>query len=70
MRNPERLLSTNEAADLVGLTPKALAHFRRTGQGPTYAKLGRRALYAPNDIAAWVNARKRTRTTEAGGTAP
>jgi predicted DNA-binding transcriptional regulator AlpA len=59
-----RLLDTTQAAETLGLAARTLETYRRSGRGPRYVKIGRRALYAPEDLAAWVEARKRSRTTE------
>jgi predicted DNA-binding transcriptional regulator AlpA len=58
------LLSTDEAAMLVGLASQTLATLRVSGRGPKYVKLGRRVLYDPADLAEWVAANKRNHTSE------
>lgn len=57
------LLDTTQAAESLKLSPRTLDGFRYTGRGPRYAKLGRRVMYDPADLAAWVESRKRTRTS-------
>ena len=59
-----RYLSTKEAADYIGLSDCTLNRMRVTGEGPRYAKLGRRVVYAPADLDAWVEENKRTFTGE------
>jgi predicted DNA-binding transcriptional regulator AlpA len=59
-----RLLDTTQVAELCGLSARTLEAYRRTGEGPRFVKFGRRALYAPEDVAAWVESRKRTSTRE------
>jgi hypothetical protein len=56
------LLTTHDAARVVGLAPQTLATLRMEGRGPNYVKLGRRVLYDPADLTAWVNAHKRRST--------
>lgn len=63
------LLSTQEAAKALGLSPQTLAILRVEGGGPRYVKLGRSVRYDPTDLAAWVEANKRASTAgvEASG---
>ena len=63
-----RLLDTTQAAESLGLSARTLEGFRQSGRGPHYVKLGRRTMYAPEDLAAWVESRKR-RSTKEGETA-
>jgi predicted DNA-binding transcriptional regulator AlpA len=58
------LLNTIEAAKVVGLAPQTLMILRLRGRGPRFVKLGRRVLYDPADIAAWIEANKRLSTSE------
>ena len=57
-------LNTRQAAKLIGLSPSTLNRMRVTGEGPLYAKAGRRVLYDRADLVAWVNDRKRRFTAE------
>ena len=58
------LLSTAGAAEVVGLAPQTLAIMRVEGGGPRYVKLGRRVLYDPADLAAWIDRNKRLSTSD------
>jgi len=60
------LLNQSEAASLCGLSPRTLERYRCTGFGPVYRKLGRRVLYRPADIDAWINTRLRHSTSDVG----
>lgn len=62
-----KLLSTTEAADLLGLSCSYLNRLRMTGGGPPFVKIGTRVAYDPTDLAAWVEGQKRqdTRGSEA-----
>ncbi len=60
----ERLISTEEAAALLGLAPSTLCVLRVKGGGPRYVKLRRRVVYDPADVYAYVEERKRTNTSE------
>ncbi len=54
-----RFLTTEEAARILRLAPQTLALFRSRGEGPKYAKLGRRIVYDEVDLLAWTEACKR-----------
>ena len=60
------LLNQREAAELCRLSPRTLERYRCTGFGPVYRKLGRRVLYSPADIDAWIASRVRTSTSDLG----
>jgi predicted DNA-binding transcriptional regulator AlpA len=62
-------ISTNcrpiDAAAFLGLSVSTLAKMRLRGDGPRYAKIGKRVvLYALKDLEVWVEARKRNSTSE------
>jgi len=66
MSNYQKLhLRTAEAADYIGLSASTMEKMRLYGEGPRYAKLGRSVIYAITDLDAWVNAHKRSSTSEA-----
>ena len=66
---PERLLTTAEAAEYLGTTPRVLESWRFTGGGPVYRKLGRRLVrYVPDDLAAFIDQAARVNT--GGGRPP
>lgn len=64
------LKNAHEAAGYLGLSVSTLAKLRLTGNGPRFINLGRRVLYDPSDLNAWVASRKRNSTSDlvAGGT--
>lgn len=52
-----KLLSRNEAAELLGISPNTLAVWASVNRHALpYVKLGRRALYRASDIEAFINA--------------
>jgi hypothetical protein len=51
---PRLTLDTTEAADALGLSKTWLEQLRSKGLGPKWAKIGKRALYRPADLDAWV----------------
>jgi predicted DNA-binding transcriptional regulator AlpA len=60
------LLNEREAALLLGLSPRTLERYRVTGFGPSFVKAGRRCLYRPQDVDAWIASRVRTSTSDLG----
>ena len=59
-----RVLTTGEAAELVGLAASTLENLRVIGGGPTYLKLGRAVRYRAEDLNRWLDARERRNTSE------
>ena len=60
-------LKPTQAADYLGLKPSTLAKWRVLGEGPIYAKLGRKiVVYEIDDLDQWVAGQKRSSTSEAG----
>ena len=57
-------LRPKEAAEYLGLAPSTLAKMRLRGDGPPYAKLGKRVVvYETCDLERWVAERKRVSTS-------
>lgn len=54
----EGMLSEIEAAEYLGLKIGSLRTARCRDRGPAYIKLGRRILYRPDDLRAYVEARR------------
>ena len=50
-----KFLRTNDAARLLGLSPRTLEKYRCHGSGPTFRKLGGRVVYALSDLEAWTD---------------
>ena len=58
-------LKPTQAADYLGLKPSTLAKWRVRGDGPRYAKLGRKiVVYETDDLDQWVAGQKRSSTSE------
>ena len=58
-RTPDAMLTTSEAAELLGLRPHTLHDWRCRGIGPPYHRLGARAVrYRAGDLRAWVEAQR------------
>lgn len=62
----QRLLTTQEAAERLGLSASTLAKLRLSGEGPRYRKLTRAVRYAEADLQAWSDARIRASTSDDG----
>ncbi len=62
--SPRTLLTENEAARRLRLSPRTLQGFRVRGGGPSFVKLGRRVLYRAADLDAYVEAQRRRPTSE------
>jgi hypothetical protein len=63
-------LNTEQAARFVGLRPRTLIQRRHEGGGPPYLKLGNRVRYMPSDLRRWLEARRRTSTSDPGPASP
>lgn len=50
-------LSNDQAAAFLNLSPRTLEKLRVVGGGPAFSKLGRRVVYAKDDLELWVRAR-------------
>jgi excisionase family DNA binding protein len=65
MINIQSTLPVDEAARFLGLSRSTLAKLRLIGNGPAYCKLGRRVVYRPSDLEAWLKARVTQDTSDA-----
>lgn len=52
----DRLLTTEEVADLFRTVPATVRYWRHVGKGPRSFKVGRRVLYRQSDVQAWADA--------------
>lgn len=62
-----RLLNTEQAANLLCLSPRTLESLRLRGGGPEFLKLGKAVRYKPQAINAWIEARRAHPTSEQCG---
>jgi DNA-binding transcriptional MerR regulator len=69
MRNKSKspFFNTPEAAEYLRLRPATLEHWRSIGGGPPYRKLGRRVVYAMEDLERFADERQRSSTSDRGG---
>ena len=61
-----RLLNEHEAAEALGLKVATLRRWRWAGRGPPFFKIGNAVRYAAEDIDAFIQAARRTSTSDAG----
>ena len=70
MANPSnksnRLLKESEAASFLNLSVKTLRRWRWAGKPPRFLKIGAAVRYDPADLAALIEAGRRTSTTDTG----
>ena len=62
-------VSPSDAAKRLGLTVGTLANLRYRGGGPAFIRVGNRIRYRLSDLAAWLDKRVRTSTSDDGSTA-
>jgi predicted DNA-binding transcriptional regulator AlpA len=55
----ERLLSTEEVAEVLGRPPRTLRQWRYLNQGPRYLKVGATVRYRAGDVEDWLRAQER-----------
>lgn len=60
----DALLNEKQAAELRGVTPRALQAWRHRGGGPKFCRLGRRVQYRTNDLKAWIAKNTHESTSE------
>ena len=62
-----RLVDEYAAAATLGLAVATLRRWRWAGCGPRFIKLGAAVRYDPADLAAYIDAGRRRRTSDTGG---
>ena len=65
MTNVTKVVTTVEAARVLGLSDSTLAKMRLNGNGPIYCKLGRRVVYRLTDLEQWLQSRTARDTSDA-----
>lgn len=54
------LVSSEEAARIIGIAPKTLVNWRNRGKGPAYVRLGEKhspVMYRVRDLESWIDSR-------------
>jgi excisionase family DNA binding protein len=52
------LVTTEEAAKLVGVTSRTLRYWAAKGEGPPFLKIGGRRFYDPKEVEEWRRAQR------------
>lgn len=65
----ESLVNEHIMAQLLGESPLLLRHWRRTGIGPAWHRLGSKIVYSVEDVQAWLASRRFQSTAEADAAA-
>lgn len=60
----EPLLDSASAAERMGIARQTLAIWRTKGYGPNFFRMGRKIVFDPSEIDAFIQSRRRTRTSE------
>lgn len=55
MTEEDKLLTTKEVAEYLGIAENTICQYRMTGIGPRYIKLGRMVRYRLNDVIEWID---------------
>ncbi len=63
----EGLINEHEAAGILGLSVKTLRRWRWAGRPPRFLKIGSAVRYDPVELATFIEAARRTSTTDSGG---
>ncbi len=67
----DSLVRQEEAAIILGVTPRCLENWRHRGGGPSYVRISARCIrYRRSDLKSWVEERVRTSTSDRGTEAP
>lgn len=63
--DPDALMLELDAADFLGFSCRALQAWRYRGTGPTFVKVGSRAVrYRRRDLVAWIESNLKSSTSE------
>jgi predicted DNA-binding transcriptional regulator AlpA len=62
----DNFMSSDDAANLLGLSPRTLERFRLEGRGPKFFKFGRVVRYRRSMTLDWAAAQLRTSTSDPG----
>lgn len=63
----EKLLDENETSKILQTKVKTLQHWRISGQGPEFIKMGRLVRYEASAIKRFIEANRRANTCNYGG---
>ena len=63
MPEPDRLVTTDEAAESLTVSPRTMEKWRVTGNGPPFVRLPRGVRYRVSDLREWVEGVRRKTPT-------
>jgi excisionase family DNA binding protein len=66
IRSMCEMLSTEQAAEYCGVSPRTLEKHRSRGGGPVFVKLGGLVRYKVEDLDAWIAGGRRRSTSDPG----
>ena len=69
LQKHRQMMRTQEAANYCGSSASTFNKLRLYGGGPIYSKIGRRVVYDPSDLDAWLAAHRRQSVRLRAGTA-
>jgi excisionase family DNA binding protein len=55
---PERLLTTDETAEFLGVPKQTLSNWRCENRGPAYDRVGKYVRYRMSEVMDWLNAQR------------
>lgn len=58
------LLTEAETSEITGVPRRTLRQWRYVGKGPIFVKLGRAVRYRRDDLDAWIEGNRHTRTDQ------
>ena len=65
--SPDALMSEDQAAGFLAVSPRTLRNWRTRGSGPKYVKVSARCIrYRMRDLAEWTEKRTRRSTSDLG----
>lgn len=65
-QNSAQLLTEIEVAELLSIRPTTLRRWRWAGRGPSFVKIGTAVRYDPTVLADFIDAGRRTSTSDPG----
>ena len=60
----KQLLTQQRLSDLIDVSERTLERWRVEGSGPVFCRAGRKILYRPDDVDAWLIASRRKSTSD------
>ncbi len=62
----DSLVRQEDAAIMLGVTPRCMENWRHRGEGPNFVRISGRCIrYRKSDLALWIEARVKSSTSEA-----